>query len=75
MENLQLVKNSKELAKNLKFFRLKSDLTQDEVARMLNIDRSTYSYYETGKTIPSIFTAIELAKIFRIFFLDLFIKK
>ena len=39
-------------------------MTQQQVADTLNIDRSTYSYYETGKTEPNMDTIIKLAKIF-----------
>ncbi len=42
------------------------ELTQKQIAEVLNIDRSTYSYYETGKSIPSVETLKKLAKIFNI---------
>lgn len=41
-------------------------LTQLQVSRALNIDRSTYSYYELGHTQPSLETIVKLAEIFRV---------
>lgn len=51
---------------NLKTYREKMELTQKQIAEVLNIDRSTYSYYETGKSIPPVETLKKLAKIFNI---------
>ena len=38
----------------LKFYRHECGLTQQQVADRLKIERSTYTYYETGKTKPDI---------------------
>ena len=38
------------LNERLRSLRLSMGLTQMQVAEALNIDRSTYTYYETGKT-------------------------
>lgn len=59
------------LSKKLRKFRENSGYTQQQVADALNIDRSTYSYYELGKTTPDIHTLIALAKIFNITIADL----
>ena len=48
----------------LRKYREKMELTQKQLAEVLNIDRSTYSYYETGKSVPPIETLIKLARIF-----------
>lgn len=56
--------NGETFAQRLKKYRNHNDLTQQQVADTLNIDRSTYSYYETGKTEPNMDTIIKLAKIF-----------
>lgn len=53
-----------EIAKNLKFFRNYLSITQEEIADKLSIDRSTYSYYELGRTVPSIFALIKIAEMF-----------
>lgn len=52
------------LADNLKALREKYNITQKQVADQLNIDRSTYSYYETGKSCPTLDTLIRLSRIF-----------
>ncbi len=52
-----------ELGENLKRLRKLNGLTQGDVARTLNIDRTTYTYYEKGRT-PSIDTLRKLALIF-----------
>lgn len=46
--------------------RVKSGYTQVQIAKILNIDRSTYSYYEIGKTSPDISVLITLSKVFNI---------
>ncbi|MBQ2676218.1 MAG: helix-turn-helix transcriptional regulator [Clostridia bacterium] len=50
----------------LKQLRVNCALTQKQVAEVLNIDRSTYTYYETGKSSPTIETLIKLSKIFAV---------
>lgn len=50
----------------LKFYRHECGLTQQQVADRLKIERSTYTYYETGKTKPDISTLIKLAKVYNI---------
>lgn len=43
-----------ELSARLRELRKQNGLTQQQVSQQLNIDRSTYSYYEIGKICPSI---------------------
>lgn len=50
----------------LRTIRNTCNLTQQQVADELHIDRSTYAYYETGKTTPSIFTLMKLAVLFQV---------
>ncbi|MFU0833050.1 MAG: HTH-type transcriptional regulator ImmR [Oscillospiraceae bacterium] len=50
----------------LRELRIKSGYTQNQIAKILNIDRSTYSYYEIGKTTPDISVLMTLSKIFNI---------
>lgn len=50
----------------LKFYRHQAGLTQQQVADKLKIERSTYTYYETGKTKPDISTLIKISKVFNI---------
>ncbi|OCN02523.1 helix-turn-helix transcriptional regulator [Caproicibacter fermentans] len=50
----------------LRELRIKSGYTQNQIAKILNIDRSTYSYYEIGKTMPDVSALMILAKVFNI---------
>lgn len=50
----------------LRKLRKQQDLTQEQVAKNLNIVRSTYAYYETGKTSPDFNTVVRLARLFNV---------
>ena len=50
----------------LKDLRIKSPLTQKELATKLDISISAYQYYETGRNEPSIDKLIILADIFNV---------
>lgn len=65
------IQTNADLSANLKAVRIKCGLSQEQVAKQLNICRSTYAYYETGKTIPSIFQITHLTKIFSVPLMDL----
>ncbi|MBQ3069506.1 MAG: helix-turn-helix transcriptional regulator [Clostridia bacterium] len=41
-------------------------LTQEKVAKMLDIDRSTYTCYEIGNSMPGVMTLCTLADIFNV---------
>lgn len=56
----------KELGLKLKYYRESCELSQQQIANALNVDRSTYTYYETGKTTPSASTLLKLAKILNV---------
>lgn len=56
----------KELGLKLKYYRESCELSQQQIANALNVDRSTYTYYETGKTTPSAITLLKLSKIFNV---------
>ena len=60
------------LSRILKNLRENCGFTQQQVANILNIDRSTYAYYETGKTVPDINTVIKLSKIFNVSYTEMF---
>lgn len=55
----------------LRYYRAKNNFTQTQVSAALGIDRSTYSYYELGKTIPSINMLSNIAKLFNVAIFDL----
>ena len=48
-------------ANNLKKYRKENKLTQDDLAKRLNVSRSAISYYEKGTVEPSIYFLINLA--------------
>ena len=60
------------LAQTLKKLRENCGYTQQQVADALNLERSTYTYYETGKTTPDINTIVKLARIFNVSYIDIF---
>ena len=57
---------SNTIGNNIRTIRKKNRLSQEELARQLNIRRQTISSYERGKSIPDIYTLIKIAKIFQI---------
>lgn len=59
------------LSQTLKKLRENSGYTQQQVANALSIERSTYTYYEIGKTTPDINTLIKLAKIFNVSYTEM----
>ena len=66
--------NSFPLGKKLRILRENRSLTQQEVAQHIGVDRSTYSYYETGKSVPRLNKLIKLAHYYHVstdFLLDL----
>lgn len=49
----------------LKELRIKANLTQDNVAKYLNISRSTYTHIETERTSLTLEMAIQLCELFK----------
>lgn len=64
LPNTRSISSPEELGNKLKKIRILRDLKQNEVAAALGIDRSTYTYYETGNITPPVFTLLKLARIF-----------
>lgn len=50
----------------LRKLRLQNNLTQKQVAEIMKIDRSTYAYYESGRTVPDVYTMSVLSRIYNI---------
>ncbi|HZK37478.1 MAG TPA: helix-turn-helix transcriptional regulator [Clostridia bacterium] len=48
----------------LKQLREDLGITQDELAKMLNLTQSTIAYYESGRKMPTLENAIVITKIF-----------
>jgi transcriptional regulator with XRE-family HTH domain len=57
-------KVAERLATNLKKYRTERGLKQSQVAKSIGIDRSTYSYYETGHSLPSVVRLIDISEFF-----------
>ena len=56
----------KKLGDKLRGLRESYNLTQEQVADALNIDRSTYSNYELNKTHPNLDTLVKLSHIYNV---------
>jgi transcriptional regulator with XRE-family HTH domain len=54
------------LNEKLRTLREKCGYTQEQVAKILSVDRSSYTYYETGKTEPSIASLRKLASLYKV---------
>ena len=54
------------LAERLRKFRTDHNMTQQELADVLGVDRTAYTYYEIGKTTPPIAKLCMLAKIYHV---------
>ena len=57
---------SKEFGDHLRDLRKAIGYTQQDMADMLNISRSTYTYYETGKSQPSFQNLKKLCEILEV---------
>lgn len=55
-----------ELGERLKMLRIENHLRQDQVARLINVDKSSISLYETGMRQPSYATLVRLADVFNV---------
>ena len=55
----------------IKKLRIQKRYTQKEVADLLGVDRSTYSYYELGRINPDIKTIMKLAEIFEVHYTEI----
>lgn len=56
--------NGMTLGQKLHFYRTAEGYSQKAVADALDIERSTYSYYESGKTQPSLRNTLILARLY-----------
>lgn len=54
------------LSDNIKNYRKKNNMSQDELAEKLGVSRQSISLWETGQTQPTIDNIIALSKVFNI---------
>jgi len=55
--------DAKRLGNNLKEIRIKKDITQIEIAKRLNVNRSFISNIENGKNNPTLSTITNIANV------------
>ena len=55
-----------DISEKLRDARHKAKLSQKQVAEQINLERSTYAYYETGRTVPNISNLLKLSKVLRV---------
>ena len=58
--------DAKFIPERLRYYREMHHFTQAQLAAVLSVDRSTYAYYELGKTIPGIHALIKLAAFYHL---------
>lgn len=54
------------IGKALRYYREKSEYSQEDVAYLLGIKRQTYNHYETGYRLPDIVKLCKIADILHI---------
>lgn len=54
------------LAKRLKMLRQAAELTQQQLADLLHVERCTYAFYENGKSHPDLGLILRLARIYQL---------
>lgn len=54
------------ISQRLRKIRVEHKMTQQNIADVLGIDRTTYTFYETGVTKPSLVTLAKLADIYNV---------
>lgn len=65
LKKSRYIKSRKELGINLKLARQKANITQSMASIAVGLNRSCIAYYELGKNLPTIFTLIKLAEIYK----------
>lgn len=63
------------LKNNMKVFRAKMDITQEQLAGMVGVTRTTINFVERGRWVPSTVLALKIARVFgvtleEVFYLD-----
>ena len=59
------------ISEKIKKYRKECGYTQKRLADLLDIDRSTYAYYESGRIKPDINNVMKLCKIFNVNYEDI----
>ena len=64
--------NDEILRNNMKVLRAKSNLTQEQLAELVKVTRTTINFVERGKWVPSTVLAIKIARVFKVPFEEVF---
>jgi putative transcriptional regulator len=64
--------NEETLRNNIKVFRAKNDLTQEQLADLVLVTRATINFVERGKWVPSAVLAMRIARVFGVPFEEVF---
>lgn len=54
------------LGKNIKYLREKNEMTQEQLAKILNVTKVSICCYEHNTRTPCLETVVELSEIFRV---------
>lgn len=68
-----ITETRQQFAARLRELRLQRGYRQEEVARLLGVSRSAYTYYENAITLPSVFKLRLLAKMYDLPMEDFFV--
>lgn len=60
------------MTNNIKVERAKKNITQAELAKLINVSRQTINAMELGKYVPSTVLALRLAHVFKVEVSDIF---
>lgn len=60
------------LRNNMKVLRAKADLTQERLAELVQVTRTTINFVERGKWVPSALLALKIARVFGVPFEEVF---
>ena len=58
------VLNKMTLGQKLRFFRTAEGYSQKQIANILSIERSTYTYYECDNSLPSVHALFQIARLY-----------
>jgi putative transcriptional regulator len=64
--------NDEILRNNMKVLRAKNNLTQEQLAELVKVTRTTINFVERGKWVPSAVLAIKIARVFKVPFEEAF---
>jgi putative transcriptional regulator len=60
------------LKNSIKVQRAKKDLTQEQLAELVGVTRTTINFVERGRWVPSTVLALKIAKVFEVPFEEVF---